>query len=996
MDQETLSGKLITQYLAIVAERNEALAEALGQTAEALFPGFAASGASFAERVLGFEMARAPIAPFGGLEEDEARLAYVDHLTRMKHLDILAGMQTHGEAMRKKLEKGEPFPGTPASLAQHCGTVEEMLRALEESSVSLSLTTHPTDNSSKEFMMARTSLCRALKERDSEALAAAMEEFARAPLLPQKDGVFARHSVTDEAETSLRALENLYRALPGLYADFDAALTRKAMETGEEYDPAKLHLHFIPNDWAMGDKDGNPNVNAYTTAYSAIIRTEMATRLLAENMGLVEDAGAAEWSGRLAECASRLQEAAPAFLDLATPPDAEATRHVFSLIQESAGTWAKARGAMQALHERTEDETMHAQTLQILRQTDAFGPHMAKLEYRETSEEFTRIVSLILESQPTPVACQRIDPQTGETSLIPYREATRGERTQLLTRLLQDGEAPELLRNAASVIASGEGRHQDQKPYESDAAIAFHTCERLKLSLEFPDMVGMQILAECQGAGHMLEVLLLMQGLEKDGKKLALPIGPLYEAPEILENIYSIQTEIYDNPAYRAHMREVAEARPESMKEEKYVQHIQIAHSDNFRRSGHKGARGNIEQAHYDAQKAAREAGPVTTAFFEGGSILDPARGGGRDQRAIVTQLGMKNYKTTVQGGDFEVFYHEDVARRFIGNLLTACAEQATQAEKQQTPIEILANEALKATIPYYQEKWFKPESIGLLIGNAGLGAEAELGYANVGSRGQRKKVAFSKVESTELGAIDPANIRTINFSEVLQQAGVTPVLFGVADLERAVAETVRRHGEEANGVVSLDPDYRRLFEMGDAPEASAQRLRSLYEGSANFRHTIDILAQGLARSDPGQIALTEPMLGNTVVMQHLEQEYIAGGITVLKCLDHAIPRELLADDVPAQQKIDRIRQELIREMPELAASITLERKLGRHFNEMKRAWKETHPNEEIPLEVAPLFHALGDTKMHCYDPRVIDRAYALSLQNAQEYALRRPVASLA
>lgn len=67
--------------------------------------------------------------------------------------------------------------------------------------------------------------------------------------------------------------------------------------------------------------------------------------------------------------------------------------------------------------------------LMFIRKAKTFGPHMGKIEYRETSEEMTKIVDLVL-SKSTELPDGRS-----------YNDLSEKDKVNLLTHLLQSGKA---------------------------------------------------------------------------------------------------------------------------------------------------------------------------------------------------------------------------------------------------------------------------------------------------------------------------------------------------------------------------------------------------------------------------------------------------------------------------------------------------------------------------------------------------------------------------
>ncbi|MGE0754158.1 MAG: phosphoenolpyruvate carboxylase, partial [Alphaproteobacteria bacterium] len=396
-----------------------------------------------------------------------------------------------------------------------------------------------------------------------------------------------------------------------------------------------------------------------------------------------------------------------------------------------------------------------------------------------------------------------------------------------------------------------------------------------------------------QGTAHLLEAQFMQRMMpEKEGRNPRLGIIPLFEEPGTMMNIDSIMRRAYDNPAYRAHMDEIAARRQQPL-----TQQVQIAHSDNARRSGLLAARAYIHEAHKKMRILNEEKG-IRTQFFEGGSISDAYRNGVRAVSASVNAFDLHDFaKFTFQGGDLVNYFSAPSSsiRLFTRNITHMASRfemqdgqwhvrkrspmkadddpSEYQNKRRPNPVmEDIAVAALKDTLADYQREDFRQDTMGTIL--AVLDYEGEKNAGNRGSRNDmRGNGAARKGNDVGCGdsghALVPVKIekmRTISFSEAWQHAGIVPSWIGSQHLAKHLLNEVQKKKAELQGKTGLNAAEQQFMDRFSGVTERSERLLSeqvqlLYDKSPTFRDAQDRTVFGLAMTDPETIGWLERRL---------------------------------------------------------------------------------------------------------------------------------------
>lgn len=788
------------------------------------------------------------------------------------------------------------------------------------------MTMHPTNTHSLESMRAQRKLFKALQVDSEDNIKQAVNRLVHTPVLHQVDGHDANFTVHDETAVTVHFLDNVYEDMTATYGQFDRSLAGKFKDA---YHPQDLKLKIRLGSWgSSGDKDGNNNVTAETTLEAIAMHMEAITGHYKEDLAKIPKL--VDWKVCMEQAHADIHNLLKEATDLrkdsekvrkgTKPIDAQVLSDRFDVLSDRLSAVYRSLDEKQLINdlEAAYQDEKNPQMLDLLRKVRIFGFRFAKIEYRETAEEYARVVDALV---------------PGYAGFFPKEKAER------LTAALQRNEAEgQLTSQMQRIITEGA-----TKPYDENSAmpIAYHTVKRMALARDFPEFIQDNVLAECgrlegehavadvtaQGVANILEAQYIQHMIpEKDGRRVRLGIVPLFEEPNTMMNIDTIMRAAYENPAYETHLAEMA-----SLRDGKKTQQVQIAHSDNARRSGLLAARAYIHEAHQKLRDLNEEK-HIVTQFFEGGSVSDAYRNGVRAVSASVNAFQLHDFaKFTFQGGDLVNYFNapSSTVRLFTRNLTHAAqrfdasgrmkvrgSERTTTFERRQVPdrrpndyMDDIAVAALKDTLVDYERDDFQKDTMGILL--AVLDYEGETRAGGRGSRAAKRgqPTALGDValkpeggrlpHLASLTTVDIENVRTISFSEAWQHAGIVPSWIGSQKLaqhllERAKekfrvvsASTIRidLSTPEGKAKARFLQEFANIASQGRLTEA---QLSALYEKSPVFRDAQDRSAFALAMTNPNSLKwLTtrlerlpedEAIRKAKAYMAHLQETYQQAG----------------------------------------------------------------------------------------------------------------------
>ena len=380
------------------------------------------------------------------------------------------------------------------SSVSHHNKTAEFIKKLENFSVRLVLTAHPTQFYPGAVLAIINDLVEAVETNDAALINTYLQQLGRTPFFKkQKPMPF------DEAVSLIWYLENVfYEAVGKIASEIKTAFPNEKINLSE-----LVKMGF----WSGGDRDGNPFVTVETTVKTAnalrraILRCyyadvrKLKRRLTFEGVEMV-----------LAELEAKLYTAA-------------------FTAEESDLSKKEILGYLENILEtlRTKHNNLFAYLVEnLLNKVKIFGTYFASLDIRQDSG----VHQIILEDI------------AAKTDALPndYAELSDAEKIEKLLKIkktidaevLSDDLHKDTLKNIAAV----------KKIQKQNGAQA---CERY-------------IISHCESALDVIEVfgLFLLGGWQS--KDLNVDIIPLFETVDDLQNAAKIMRELYEIPAHRKHL----------------------------------------------------------------------------------------------------------------------------------------------------------------------------------------------------------------------------------------------------------------------------------------------------------------------------------------------------------------------------------------------------------------------------------------------------------
>jgi len=856
--------------------------------------------------------------PDGTLIDPKHRELLLSSYAKMGHLYEIASLSARANTLANIDKSKEAIPGGSDELIHdkqnQSLTASQLVEKFNRPVFEVVMTAHPTNVNSLESMKAQREIDKALESKSQKDLTKALTEYQKAPIVIEKteDGKKQAVNLTvrNETETALYFLGNIYEDLPKVYKNYDDALAKHA--GSKDYDKIALNLNIRFGSWASaGDKDGNNKVTAETTLEAIALHTHAIVTRYAEDLEKINSPALQQWKTNFTAAKAQLDELLPKIVQLrekAQKNDGNTPQALSDgfdkLSEELAGIRNSLNGDNFENKKRFEEDLQKAaksndESLNLLRRFRTFGFNFSKIEYRETANEYSRVVGELVKG---------------------YNNLTPEQKAEKLTEILKNPQQSPLVSEGeySSIVNSGAGRAYDKN---NAAPIAYQTLKRMALARDFSDVIKDNVLAECgqikangnditskeiidQGLANILEAQFLQRAVEKDKKLPKMGIIPLFEEPDTLGRIDKIMEAAYANEAYKKHL--------ESIKEnpaDKKTQQVMIAHSDNAKRSGLQAARAYIHIAHHKMRELNKKNPDIQLQFFEGGSISDAYRNGVRSISKSVDAFGLHDFaKFTFQGGDLLNFFNHPAAiNRLLESSIAHQAKSLTQengqwvgkvkwsrdnspdiSENDRIAIEKNVNSSLKETLLDYKSGDFIKERMGILLAALGYkkvtldsNASSRAGERNAEDNKPKENAAPNKQENSpiafngskvttgmgaaasdiskkenksELLPIDIESVRTIGFSKTWQGAGIVPSWIGSLGLKGYLHDFFTK--EKKPTIISSD---KNNIENGNL---TPQAIRKIYEYSPTFRDAQARAAFALAMTDmDSAIAIAEKKL---------------------------------------------------------------------------------------------------------------------------------------
>ncbi|PIR22072.1 MAG: phosphoenolpyruvate carboxylase [Deltaproteobacteria bacterium CG11_big_fil_rev_8_21_14_0_20_45_16] len=437
-----------------------------------------------------------------------------------------------------------------------------------------------------------------------------------------------RPEVIDEVKTGLWYFSNcLFDALPDLEIEFKGLLSKSFK--GQKLSPTWLHF----GSWIGGDRDGHPDVGAEVTVQSLNLHHEAASYRLAYELR------------KLASLIS--------FSSDREPPDPR--------LNPILGYWQK-DGSLRKILDRYSQEPYRAATLCL-----AATCHILKRS--QIVENFRIIQSCLEESRVWPTIQSEFENIWRLIRLFGLHAAALDIRQESSVHEEAMNEILRELKINDNYIDLSESEREKvlgdfliqldtkENDFEFKSTKISDVIEPLKRLSRFDsESIGQYIISMTCAASDMLEVLCFLKIA-----KIRMPITPLFETRQDLENSVATLSSIFSNSSYRDFLAQSGND-----------QWVMLGYSDSNKDVGYLSSNWLVYQAQARISEASK-AWKVKIHYFHGrgGTI---ARGGGPAARAIMAQpIGLREPKIriTEQGEILSSRYHRiEIAKRVLGQIV--------------------------------------------------------------------------------------------------------------------------------------------------------------------------------------------------------------------------------------------------------------------------------------------------------------------------------------
>ncbi len=514
---------------------------------------------------------------------------------------------------------------------------------LDEFSVRVVLTAHPTQFYTREVLSILTDLSTALAGNDIGAIRELLLQMGQTRFRNQ-----TKPTPLDEARGLMWILEHvMYQVVPGINRNLNTANPRSVLELGF---------------WPGGDRDGNPFVTAeITRQVGEMLRSSVLLRYLEDVRQL------------------RRRLTFPDVIDLMERMEHTLTATVYPF---SGTTVAAGEGlhCAEPLDERyhapdqllaeleairsivnARHEGLFAQRIEAVQDAvRTFGFHFAVLDVRQDSRVHTACVREIVGflQQQEPGHCPFQYPEEEQE----YLTAT--------IRWLQDQPRETVESRARQLAADLRTR---------DAAVLADCIETIAAIRTIQERNGERgchryIISNTQRMENVLEVWLIAAFGGMQAVELPLDMVPLFETIPDLNAAQQIMTSLYENPLYNRHLHS-----------RRKRQTIMLGFSDGTKDGGYVTANWEIYTAKERLSAVTRAHG-FRANFFDGRGG-PPARGGGNTHkfyRSLGPEIDSRSIQLTIQGQTITSLYGTpDSARYNLEQLVSAGIENGVFPENQ-------------------------------------------------------------------------------------------------------------------------------------------------------------------------------------------------------------------------------------------------------------------------------------------------------------------------
>lgn len=491
-----------------------------------------------------------------------------------------------------------------ARLKQQPQLDETMIRhALESLSLELVLTAHPTEITRRTLIHKLIEMNTCLRQLEHQDLA----EYDRNQVMRRLRQLITqswhtdeirqyRPTPIDEAKWGFAVVENsLWQGVPEFLRELNTRV--------EEHFSEKLPVDFVPvqfHSWMGGDRDGNPNVTAAITRHVLQLSRWKATDLFLRDIGvLISELSMHNATAELRQLCGdpEAQEPYRVILkqlrhQLLTTQDylekrlrKEQVSRPDNLLIANQQLWEPLFACYQSLQACGMGIIANGQLLDTLRRVKCFGVPLVRIDVRQESSRHTSAIAEI----------------TRYLGLGDYADWSESDKQAFLIR--------ELNSKRPLIPVQWQPEDETQEVLETCRVIA-----------EAPQgSVAAYVISMARTPSDVLAVHLL---LKEAGVNFALPVAPLFETLDDLNNANKVMRQLLNIDWYRGFIQG--------------KQMVMIGYSDSAKDAGVMAASWAQYQAQEALIKTCEQAGVALTLFHGRGGTI--GRGGAPAHAALLSQ----------------------------------------------------------------------------------------------------------------------------------------------------------------------------------------------------------------------------------------------------------------------------------------------------------------------------------------------------------------------
>ncbi|CAH0990942.1 Phosphoenolpyruvate carboxylase [Sinobacterium norvegicum] len=434
--------------------------------------------------------------------------------------------------MADELSSTETLKSLFSDLKQQGVSANEVAKQIENLNIELVLTAHPTEITRRSLIHKYTELDTCLgdieltgyTDREQSARAQRLEELI-AQIWHTDEFRQDKPSPLDEAKWGMAVLENsLWQAVPDYI--------RRLQSTAKEAYDIDLPITAAPISfvsWMGGDRDGNPNVTADITRKVLLIyRWKMADLYLNDIVDLVDELSMSACSEALAAMTDNSSEPYRAVMkslrrilnNTLQKTDALLRGHSYEggeTLEHIDQLWLPLHRCYQSLLDSGMSIIANGKLLDLLRRVRCFGTNLVKLDIRQESSRHSACFAEL----------------TRYLGLGDYNEWSEGDRQTFLLAELQS-KRPLFPR---------------QWQPSAEVAEVLETCR--VVAENSIDRFGGYVISMAKVPSDVLAVHLL---LKESGCQYVMPVAPLFETLEDLNNAADVIEQLLNIPWYKGYI----------------------------------------------------------------------------------------------------------------------------------------------------------------------------------------------------------------------------------------------------------------------------------------------------------------------------------------------------------------------------------------------------------------------------------------------------------